>query len=448
MTQKKIKKSNNFYYFELLFFFLIFLTIFFFFYGFIVGENSAGSGGYKGDFDNVWKTLQTFLNNDIKESIKSSSATSYLPEQPYISSRTPLIYMLNELFNPFTNSKVNFIRSIFFFSLLTPILFYYSLKIKYPKINKSILILLACTILLSPYFRTSSYWALEENYGIIFIFISFILLEAFFKEKNKILNKYIKLFFLTFASSLCVYFDQKLLIIPLLCFIKIIFSDVNKILKISTFLMYIIFSLPFIYLIFLWGNILPTTVVDIRNTGKFFHLSHVGFTLTIIGFYFIPLFFFKDSNILHNVKFYLKNKNNSLLLLIFLIYLFFSYFFDDYQNSSYPNLGKGVIHKLSLLLFDNLFIQKLFIYFNFAIFYFIVVLFLNRKFLENLVILYFIISSIFIFPILQEYYDPLIFILVFIFFDLRLKINYKNVLFLFFYLAFFLIYAKLHYSKI
>jgi hypothetical protein len=443
-----MKFFNSHIFFKILSIILIILSIIFFFYGFLVGENSAGAGGPEGDFDNVWRTLQTFLNNDLMTSIKSSSAAGYMSEQPYISSRPPLIYILNKYLNPFIESKINFIRSVFFFSLLAPILFYYSLKIKFPKINNIILMLLACTILLSPYFRTSSYWGLEENYGIVFIFVSYILLEIFFREnQNKNLYKLIKLFFLTLSSSLCVYFDQKLLIIPLFCFIKIILSNENKSLKILAFLIYLIFSIPYLYLIILWGNIIPTTVSSIRNSGEFFYFSHLGFTITIIGFYFITLFFFKENNIKSIIKSYFKNKKNLLLFLFFIIYLIFSIFLDNYQSSSYPVLGKGVIHKLSLLLFDNLLFQKIFMYFNFIIFYFVVTLFLGKKITENLIIFYFLISSIFIFPILQEYYDPLILIIVFIFFNLKLKINYKNIFLLFFYLLFLLIIAKIYYLK-
>ena len=442
----KIFNSQLFY--KIFSIFLIISSIIFFFYGFFIGENSAGAGGPKGDFHNVWMTLQTFLNNDIMSSIKSSSAAGFSLEQPYVSSRTPLIYILNKYLNPFIESKINFIRSVFFFSLLAPILFYYSLKIKFPKVNNIILMLLACTILLSPYFRTSSYWGLEENYGIVFVFISYILLEIFFREnQNKTFNKLIKLFFLTLSSSVCVYFDQKLLIIPLFCFIKIILSNQNKSLKILAFLIYLIFSIPYLYLIILWGNIIPTTVSSIRNSGEFFYFSHLGFTLTIIGFYFIPLFFFKENNIKSIIKSYFKNKKNLLIFLFFIIYLIFSIFLDNYQSSSYPVLGKGVIHKLSLLLFNNLLFQKIFMYFNFIFFYFVVTLFLGTKITENLIILYFLISSIFIFPILQEYYDPLILIFVFIFFNLKLKINYKNIFFLFFYLLFLLIIAKIYYFK-
>jgi hypothetical protein len=307
--------------------------------------------------------------------------------------------------------------------------------------------LLACTILLSPYFRTSSYWGLEENYGIVFIFISYIFLEIFFRD-NKSCNKYFKLFFLTLTSSLCVYFDQKLLIIPIFIFIKIIFSNKDKSLKILAFFFYFIFSTPYLYLIVLWGNIVPTTVTSLRTTGEIFYLSHVGFSLTIIGFYLLPLFFFKEKNIISIVNSYFKNKNNILFFFFFLVYLIFSIFFDDYQRSINPGLGKGVIHKLSLLIFNDNLNQKLFVYFCFIIFYFVVTLFLHEEYTASLIISYFLITSIVIFPILQEYYDPLILILVFIFFNLKLQINYKNTFYLFFYLLFFLVIAKIHYLKI
>jgi hypothetical protein len=273
------------------------------------------------------------------------------------------------------------------------------------------------------------------------------LLEKFIIEKKKrILSKFIKLFFLTFVSSLCVYFDQKLLIIPLFCFIKIIFSNEEKFLKYLTFLLYFIFSIPFLYLIFLWGNIIPTIDAATRTIGHNFYLSHAGFSLTIIGFYFIPIFLFKNENIIKSIKSYFLNKKNLLFFIFYLIYLMLSIFLDDYQNSEYPFLGKGVIHKISLLFFGNILIQKIFIYFNFIFFYFIIAIFLNKNLTNILILFYFFISSIFTYPILQEYYDPLILILVFLFFNLKLKIYYRNVFFLFFYLLLFLISAKIYYT--
>lgn len=425
---------------------LFLFTVFFFFYGFITEENSAGAGGFKGDFSNSWITLQTFLKNDVWHAIKTSGNLQ-IENRQYISSRPPLIWILNKFLNPFTDNQIEWLRSIFFFSLLAPVLFYFCLKKKFPNISNDKLILLSSIILLSPYFRTSSYWGLEENYGIILTLISFILFDLYQKDKTFFYIKFYKLFILTLSSSLCVYLDQKLLIIPLFFFIKIINSKEKKNLKILTVLLFSIFAIPFIYLIFLWKNIIPTVDASNRGIGQIFHFSHIGFTITILGFYFIPFFLFKKENYKLLLLNYLKTKKSFFLILVFIFYLIISFIFDNYQNIQYAYLGKGFVHKISILFFSDLIIQKLFVYLNFIIFYFIVTLFLNFKLTECLFVLYFIITSIFIHPLQQEYFDPLLLIFFFIFFDFKLKFDYKNIFFLYFYLLFFLFIAKFYYLK-
>jgi hypothetical protein len=354
---------------------------------------------------------------------------------------------VNKFLNPFTDNKINYLRSVFLFSLIAPVLFYYCLKTKFPNVARDKLILLSSIILLSPYFRTSSYWGLEENYGIVFTLISYLSFNEYLKEKKFILLKYFKLFILTLLSSLCVYFDQKLLIIPLYFFVKIIFSKDSSFLKLSTILLYFIFALPFLYLIILWRNIIPTADSLTRGVGEIFHLSHVGFSLTMIGFYLIPFFLFKGKKIKYLLNSYLKDNINLLFLLFIIFFFFLTYSYDNYQNIQYSHLGKGIIHKLSIIIFSDLKLQKLFVYVNFIFFYFIVTLFLNRNLNESLIILYFILTSIFIHPLQQEYFDPLLLIIFFIFFNLKLKFYYKNIFILYFYFLFFLLITKLYYLK-
>ena len=424
--------------------FLILFSVIFFFYGFISEENSAGAGGFNGDFSNSWNNLQTFLNNDLLTAI-NSSGDALDGQRKYISSRPPLIWILNKFLNPFTDNQIDWRRSIFFFSLLAPLLFYYCLKIKFKNTDNYKLILLSSTILLSPYFRTSSYWGLEENYGVVCILITYIFLHIYYKEKQLSFVKFFKLFGLVLSSSLCVYFDQKLVIIPLFIFLKIFFSNEKKILKLILIIFYSILAIPFLYLIVLWKNIIPTGDSLTREIGYNLHFSHLGFSLTIIGFYLIPLFFFKDEGTKNIFFSYFREKNNLKITILFLIYLFLSFFFDDYQNSKYPLLGKGVIHKLSLILFSDILFQKIFVYLNFLLFFFITVLFLNKNLLDSLIIFFFLITSIFVYPLLQEYYDPIVLIIAFTFFSTKLNINYKNIFILYFYLLFFLVSAKIYY---
>ena len=52
--------------FNLCIYIIIFFSIFLFLIGFFFQENSAGAGGFKGDFQNVWNNLSIFKNNDFK----------------------------------------------------------------------------------------------------------------------------------------------------------------------------------------------------------------------------------------------------------------------------------------------------------------------------------------------------------------------------------------------
>ena len=230
-------------------FILIFLSFSSFFLGFYLDENSAGAGGFFGDFLLNWSNLQIFLKNDLLTAINYTDGSD--PDNFYQSSRPPLVYVLHKLFNPFLETELSFRRSVFLISLSGPIIFYFCLKQKFKKEDNLLLILIASLILLSPYYRTSSYWALDENYSFISLLISFIFLNKFLEtsEENNKYKVYIHLIFLIFFSSLCIYFDPKLLIIPIICFFKIITSKKMLTLKIFSILLYIIFSIPYIYLI-------------------------------------------------------------------------------------------------------------------------------------------------------------------------------------------------------
>jgi len=72
----------------------------------------------------------------------------------------------------------------------------------------------------------------------------------------------------------------------------------------------------------------------------------------------------------------------------------------------------------------------------------------NNKFITKLFFYYLIFISLFIYPIFQEYFDPLILIVMFTFLNFNIFINFKNILILFFYFTFFLIFTNLYYLQI
>ena len=421
---------------------LIILSISSFFVGFIYEENSAGAGTLEGDHIHFWKNLQTFLNNELNFAIKLTADASH---EFYQSTRPPLIYILHKFFNPFTENKTLFIRSVFILSLTVPFLFYLCLRQKYKKEDGLLLVLISTTIFLSPYFRTSSYWGLEENYGLISLLITFLFLNKFLSN-NIIWKNYYLLFLTTFFSSLCLYFDQKLTIIPLICFFCILCSKKDLKLKILLFLFYFIFSLPYIYLIIIWGNIVPTGDASARGVGDQIHFSHIGYGGTIIAFYLLPLLLYKKDNVFEQFKNFFKAKKNYYLISIFFIYLLYLLVFYEYDKEI--NLGKGFIHKTAVLLFKDNYLQEIFIYFSFFISWLIILVYLNNSFKDKLIIFYFFIIGLIIWPILQEYFDPIIILMAFTFFNSKLIINYKKTILFYLYLSIFLISSNVYYYNL
>ncbi len=421
---------------------LILLSISTFFVGFIYGENSAGAGGpIKGDFPLLWGNLQIFLNNDI---VTALNFTNDL-DSGYKSSRTPLLYILHAYLNPFAEDKVFFLRSVFVISLTGPIIFYFCLKQKFKGQDDLLLILVSSILFLSPYFRTSSYWGLEENFGLITLLLSFIFLSKFLSNNISWKNYYL-LFLTTFLSSLCLYFDQKLCIIPLICFFQIYFSKKSKNLKILLFIFYFIFSLPYLYLIISWGNIIPTGDASARGIGNKIYFVHLGYATTIIAFYLLPLLLYKKNNFLNILKDFFKSKKNYYIISLFFIYLFYLLIFYDYDNE--VKLGKGFVHKIAILLFEKNYLQQIFIYFSFLISWIIILLFLNDNFKDKLIIFYFLVLSIIVWPILQEYFDPLIILMAFTFFSTKLILSYSKSILLYLYLSILLISSNIYYYNL
>ena len=434
--------KNNYKFFS---FVLIFLSLLSFFLGFYLDENSAGGGSYLGDWSFLWSNLKLFINNDLYTAITHEN---------FLSNRPPLLYMMHASLNPFVENVIAYRRSVFIISLSAPVLFYFCLKQKFNNKDNLLLILIASTIFLSPYFRTSSYWGLEENYGIVSLLLTFLFLNFFLKNKNEYGYKiYFQLFLLIFFSSLCIYFDQKLLIIPIICFLSIITSKKIIKLKLFSICFYFILSLPYIYLIILWDGIFPNTLTSARNLGDKLYLDHVGYTSTIIAFYFVPFLLFKGKDLSTEIKNFFLKKNNYYLILLFCIYILYLLVLSNFLGQNALNIdvstGKGFIHKSSLILFKNNFIiREAFIYLSFLISWLIVLIFIGKNFKNGLILLYFFLASVLTLPLMQEYFDPLIFIMIFTFFSSKLFITYKNVIILFFYFSIFLVGSNIYYYNL
>jgi len=251
---------------------------------------------------------------------------------------------------------------------------------------------------------------------------------------------------LTLSSSLCVYFDQKLLIIPFVVFISIIFNKkINNKIKILLICFYLILSIPLLYLIFLWGSILPPDAQSSRQVGVKFNIFNIGYASTIISFYLIPFLFFQKEKFIDIFINFFK-KENLLYFVLFLVYLFFVLFFADFSNVR--TYGQGVVHKFISLFWTDINLKFVFTLLAFFISWIVLCIFLKNRILDKIIIYYFLIVSFFIYPVFQEYFDPIIIILIFTFFQKKIAINFKNISILTLYLSSFLILANFYYLKI
>ena len=429
--------------FLILFSIIIFVT---YIIGFIINENSIGSGNYSGDLNWIWKNFDIFKNKNIFSAISS---------EDFFGNRTPLLYLLNIYLNPFLHSIDSYRLSIFIFSFLGPLAFFLCIKKKYDGLKIELILFLSLIILLSPFYRTSAYWGLEIQYGIISALLSFY----FFFKNSTIENiSYSNLFFTVLFSSATVYFDIKLIIVPLLLYLKILFTKINYKKKLFVSLIYIIFAFPYLLLITLWSGLVPKATqlgnpLQGTHIGSFkFHFVNLLFTTNILGFYLFP-FLILRKNFLLNLK-RIPNLFNLFLILLFALYLIYFISFDlfDYtdvltkKDGGYKDLyGLGYSLKLSNIFFEERLyslVLNVFIYIFSAI---IIILIINSNLFNLLVISYFYLISLFLFPLMQEYFDPYIFIVGILILKNEYDFNFIKCSCIFLFFSIFLISSYLFY---
>jgi len=395
-------------------FLILFSVIIFISYilGFTINENSIGSGGYNGDLKWIWGNFEIFKNQSLISSIKSEN---------FFGNRTPLLYILNIYLNPFLYDVDTYRFSIFIFSILGQIMFFLCIKKKYENLNIGIIILLSSIILLSPFYRTSAYWGLEIQYGIITSLISFYFL---FKTKRIENISYLNIFLTVLFSSAAVYFDYKLVLVPLLAFFKILLTKTSVEKKIFTTFFYLLSAIPLIYLIIFWGGLVPkisqyANPLQGTQISTFkVHLVNLLFTTNILGFYLFPFLILKK-NFLTDLK-RIPNLFNGFLTSLFILYLIYFINFDLYSYTDiitkefggYKDLyGLGYSNKISNIIFEERIYSLIFNAIIYVFSFIIIILTINSKLINLLVVSFFYLLSLIIFPLMQEYFDPYIFII-------------------------------------
>jgi len=365
---------------------ILILTLIFtsFIIGFFLRENSAGGGPI--DLEHEWHNF-----NLLKENFLDFLTIDYE------ASRFPLYHYLNIKINHYIFDKNDFINSFFLYSFLTPIFFYLALKYNFKNVPKYKICLIVSLIFLSPFFRTSSYWGLQENLAYIFFFLSLIS----FQSSIKIIKKYLTIF-LAFLSF---YADQKFLIIPIIYFF-LFFNSSKKILEnftINSRLVFLCFVLiiPALLIFYKWGGISGP-----QGNKSILKLDNALIFIQLIAIYLLPVVFFQN-DIFKKIFNILRIKN----LLFTILYLIFYFFIKNYLFTDDLSEGGGWSYKIYLLIKKNsLFFADLFYFFSSLFSFWLLLIYLNitkLNFVKIIILNYYIFLSLGINILFQEYFDPI-----------------------------------------
>ena len=189
--------------------FISFLTYLSFFLGYFFQENSAGGGVI--DFKHISNNILLFKQSNFLD----------IDWLKYESTSLPIYYLVIKILNITDIFKIGLFNM--FISLISVLIFYKSLSNiskKYSfKTDNVVLFSISSLPLLSPYFRTSTFWMLEENIGYLFM-----LLSIFLWTKKK---TYLNIFLCIIFSSLAFYSRQSYAFICIIIFFSLI--DFKKI---------------------------------------------------------------------------------------------------------------------------------------------------------------------------------------------------------------------------
>ena len=284
------------------------------------------------------------------------------------------------------------------FILLIPYFVYLSLKLKFNLNKNDIKNLLPVIFFISPHFRAGALWIDDNVIALTFLSISFYFYLRFENTENKSLKLiFLQVLFLALAA----YFRPIYSIFGIYFFLNF-FSQLHLKKKLFYYIVFnIILSAPALYFI----TILEQDQWFQPYLFRTNYITTFSLSLSIIFFYSLP---FMLSNF-DKLKSTLIDKKIIFFSIIYLIFLFFNFSFKV------PYSG-GFFYKISNILFSN---NYFFFFVSFLTFYFFLLIFKNftvKKYLFFDLIL--LISLIFLEidgVIYHEAYDPLFYILSFLF---------------------------------
>ena len=311
---------------------LICLSIILYFVGFYFREISNGAAHTDFQF-HIWLLINDFEKDYI------GTLKNYLT---YHEATFPFYHSIQSILNPFKSNYLSFTFSNTILNLFILFIFYYFLKKKISFNNSNLSILLIPFIfLLSPWFRSTSFWSTTENFALFFLIPACYYLFLLIEDEDNLKTN----FLLTLFISLAIYSRQQFLFLALTHItILTINSDYKKLF--NTCVYYFFLSLPGLYTYYMWGVF--SNLNNATSASDYISLQNIFINIpkisTLIFFYLIPIF-------LINIKTIGKIFNFKEFLIYFILVIFIEYIL--FKNISYGSMGGGYIIKFNKIFFNN-----------------------------------------------------------------------------------------------
>jgi len=376
-------------------YFIIFFSIISYFILFFLKKYSIA--GAQIDFNSFYfRNIQNF-KNDFLNSIYNYGS---LGDANY-----PFDYIFHGFLNPFSQDENFYLLSTLFIGFLTFVIF--ALALKKNEFSSLQSFSLASLILLLPWFSGRAYWGTSLNLGYLLLVIAFYFFINVKREKLYLNKK--NIFFLCFFSSLALYTRNSFIFFPIYIVLYMIINKFTFRSQLNLILTYLFFSIPGLFLIFIWGDIHDTKNLQIHEFHNIKNiLKNIPIILNYFFFYLWPIFLiqlkergFRD--------FFYEYRNSFLVSFLFLIGLSI---FGHLEYLYFMQQGGGVILELGQYLNDKL--NVIFILTS-SLGFSLIYKFLKFDFKNNIILLL-PLFLIFGFPsaLYQDYFEPLIFFLFFL----------------------------------
>jgi hypothetical protein len=339
----------------------------------------------------------------------------------YHSATTPLFHML-ESFNPLLGHDAAFRASNIIVSLVVYALYIIALCRRFPDVPqvRSWAALLGAALLLSPYFQSTAYWPITDTLPLFFMLVVFLLLNPIENGQprhEKTLHPVVRILLLAVLSMCAFYTRQSYLFLPLFVFILLFRTQSAS--RWWTFLAFALAGLPGLYLFWLWRGFTPPTFQGI-NQGSSAEI--VVYPLTMITFYAIPLLFEAFYQNRSNWRAFIPSRTVWLALIAGAIAFLLVFHRFSFSTRHY---GGGIASKIFAKCGRPG--PVLFLLFAYVGLLILIWLFRVTEWKTRTLLLFFLLPTFMMKVVFERYYDPLLYMLFFLFCDRNLVRRFVNV---------------------